>query len=76
MQPAIPTKSYSEIHAPSLRESKVLEALDPLHNQPILAKPSPTVTTSFNPNTKPPLEPLIKPHNFISGARQILTPKT
>jgi L-lactate dehydrogenase (cytochrome) len=75
------TKSYSEIHAPSLIKSslpssKILGTLDPSTINEEWAKPPPSVTTSFSPDAKPPLESLINTHDFVSVARQTLTPKT
>jgi L-lactate dehydrogenase (cytochrome) len=75
------TKAYSEIHAPSLikstlPESKILGTLDPSTINEDWAKPPPRVTASFSPDEKPPLESLINTHDFVSAARQTLTPKT
>ena len=75
------TKSYSEIHAPSLIKSslpssRVLGTLDPSTINEEWAKPPPSVTASFNPDEKPPLESLISTHDFVSAARHTLTPKT
>jgi L-lactate dehydrogenase (cytochrome) len=75
------TKAYSEIHAPSLikeslHDSKILGTLDPNSITDEWAKPPPTVSKSFAPDAKPPLDALINTHDFVSSARQTLTPKT
>jgi L-lactate dehydrogenase (cytochrome) len=75
------TKAYLEIHAPSLikislPESKIIGSLDPSTINDEWAKPPPSVTKSFSPDAKPPLESLINTHDFVSAARQTLTPKT
>ncbi|KUJ19739.1 uncharacterized protein LY89DRAFT_640949 [Mollisia scopiformis] len=75
------TASYNEIHAPSLikntlHPSKILGTLDPSSITEEWAKPPPTVSKSFSPDAKPPLDTFINTHDFVSAARQTLTPKT
>jgi L-lactate dehydrogenase (cytochrome) len=75
------SKAYSETHAPSLIKtslpsSKILGTLDPASLTEEWAKPPPAITTAFSPNSKPPLDTLISTYDFISVARQTLTPKT
>ncbi|KAE8441064.1 hypothetical protein EG329_005893 [Mollisiaceae sp. DMI_Dod_QoI] len=73
--------SYNEIHAPSLiksslHSSKVLGTLDPSSITEEWVKPPPSVTQSFSPDSKPPLDGFINTHDFVSAARQTLTSKT
>lgn len=75
------TAAYSEIHAPSLVKtsltpSKILGTLDASSITEEWAKPPPSVTKSYAPDEKPPLESLINTHDFVSAAEQTLTPKT
>ncbi|KAG9228326.1 FMN-dependent dehydrogenase-domain-containing protein [Amylocarpus encephaloides] len=75
------TTAYSEIHAPSLIKnsldpSKTLGTLDPASVTEEWAKPTPTVSKSLSPESKPPLETLINTHDFVSSARQSLSAKT
>jgi L-lactate dehydrogenase (cytochrome) len=75
------TTAYSEIHAPSLIKtslpsSKILGTLDPSSITDDWANPPPTLTTSFSPDAKPPLDTLINTHDFVSSAKQTLTPKS
>lgn len=75
------TKAYSEIHAPSLiktslPDSKIIGTLDPATINDEWVKPPPSITKSFSPDAKPPLDTLINTHDFVSAARQTLTPKT
>jgi L-lactate dehydrogenase (cytochrome) len=73
--------AYNEIHAPSLIKKSLpsgthLGTLDPSSITAEWAKPPPSVTKSFSPDAKPPLDALINTHDFVSAARQTLTPKT
>ncbi|KAF4620100.1 hypothetical protein G7Y89_g14722 [Cudoniella acicularis] len=75
------TAAYSEIHAPSLiktslHPSKILGTLDPSSITSEWVKPPPTVSKSFSPDSKPPLDTLINTHDFVSAAKQTITPKT
>ena len=75
------TEAYLEIHAPSLiknslPDSKILGSLDLSTINDEWAKAPPSVTKSFSPDAKPTLESLINTHDFVSAARQTLTPKT
>ena len=73
--------AYNEIHAPSLiktslHSSKIIGSLDPSSITEEWVKPPPSVSKSFSPDSKPPLDTLINTHDFVSAARQTITPKT
>jgi L-lactate dehydrogenase (cytochrome) len=73
--------AYNEIHAPSLiktslHSSKIIGSLDPSSITEEWVKPPPSVSKSFSPDSKPPLDTLINAHDFVSAARQTITPKT
>jgi L-lactate dehydrogenase (cytochrome) len=75
------TKSYSEIHAPSLIKtalpaSKILGTVDKSSLTAEWVKPPPSVSLSSTPDAKPPLSSLISTYDFVSVARKTLTPKT
>jgi L-lactate dehydrogenase (cytochrome) len=75
------TAAYSDIHAPSLIKTslpseKIIGTLDPNSITDEWAKPPPSASKAFSPDEKPPLESLINTHDFVSSARQTLTPKT
>ncbi|RDL32037.1 Uncharacterized protein BP5553_09439 [Venustampulla echinocandica] len=75
------TIAYSEIHAPSLIKtslpsSKALGTLDPASITDEWAKHAPSISSSFSWDAKPPLDSLISTYDFVSAARQTLTPKT
>jgi len=73
--------AYNEVHVPSLIKSsldssKHVGTLDSSSITDTWAKPPPSATTSFSPDSKPPLDTLISTHDFVSVARKTLTPKT
>jgi L-lactate dehydrogenase (cytochrome) len=75
------TAAYSEIHSPSLIKStlppsKILGTLDLSSITAEWVKPPAGVVKAVAPNEKLPLDSLINTHDFVTSARQSLTPKT